>query len=98
AGEGCARLLRFDVPRGALLLEHLGPSLADLGLPMARRHEILCDLAQRVWRPGAGLGLPTGAEKARSLARYTGRAWEEAGRPCARETIEHALRCAAARE
>jgi streptomycin 6-kinase len=36
-GEGCARLLRDDVARGALLVERLGPSLHELALPIARR-------------------------------------------------------------
>lgn len=58
-GEGCARLLRADVARGALLLERLGRSLYQLALPMAQRHEILCSVAARVWRPAAGCGLPT---------------------------------------
>lgn len=62
-GEGCARLLRHDEDRGALLVERLGPSLHDLGLPLARRTEVLCAAARRVWRPAPGAGLPDGAEK-----------------------------------
>ena len=34
-------LLRHDVGRGALLLERLGPSLCEQGIPLAQRHEIL---------------------------------------------------------
>jgi len=34
-GRGCAGLLRDDAARGALLLERLGPSLYELGLPPA---------------------------------------------------------------
>src|SRR4051794_17507231 len=49
-GEGCVRLLRDDAERGAMLLERLGASLADAGVPLARRREILCDAAARVWR------------------------------------------------
>ena len=41
AGEGCPRLFREDVSRGALLLERLGRSLYELRLPTRRRHEIL---------------------------------------------------------
>ena len=33
-GEGCVRLLRHDVARGALLLERLGRSLHDLDVPI----------------------------------------------------------------
>ncbi len=68
-GEGCARLLRDDPGRGALLLERLGPALSDLDLPMRRRHEILCGVAQRLWRPAAGCGF---YERARWLAHPNG--------------------------
>ena len=44
-GTGCARLLRHDVERGALLLERLGPSLSTLDVPLISRHEILCAVA-----------------------------------------------------
>jgi streptomycin 6-kinase len=94
AGDGCAALLRADEARGALLVERLGPSLHALGLPVEQRHAILCDTAARVWRPAAGSGLPTGAEKARRLAEYIPRAWEETARPCSERAIEHALECA----
>jgi streptomycin 6-kinase len=93
-GDGCAALLRADEPRGALLLERLGPSLHALGLPVDQRHAILCDTAARVWRPAAGSGLPTGAEKARMLAEYIPDAWEETGRPCSERAVEYALECA----
>src|SRR5215211_8569573 len=48
AGEGCPRLLRDDVGRGALLLERLGRSLHELRLPSRRRHEILIAAAKRI--------------------------------------------------
>jgi streptomycin 6-kinase len=93
-GEGCVRLLRADASRGALLLERLGRPLWKLGLPIARRHEILCAAAARVWRPADGSRLPTGAEKARRLAASIAATWEELGRPCSERAIEHALTCA----
>jgi streptomycin 6-kinase len=96
-GEGCVRLLRDDEDRSALLLERLGPSMSDLDLPIGRRHEILCDVAQRLWRPAAGCGLPTGADKGRWLADEIVAAWERLGRPCAARTVDHALACAARR-
>lgn len=58
-GDGCVRLLRDDLDRGALLLERLGRSLYELKLPIRRRHEILCDVAARVWRPAPDSGLPS---------------------------------------
>jgi streptomycin 6-kinase len=93
-GDGCARLLRHDADRGALLLERLGPSLYELGRPVERRHEILTDLARRVWRPAAGRGLPTGADKARWLAEFVTTTWDDADRPCTEAAIEHAVVCA----
>jgi streptomycin 6-kinase len=96
-GEGCARLLRADPARGALLLERLGPSLHQLKLPIARRHEILCSAAAKIWRPAAGCGLPTGAQKGRELADFIPATWEELGRPCSERAIGHALACAAER-
>lgn len=98
AGSGCARLLRHDVTRGALLLERLGPSLADAGLPVRRRQEVLTDLAARIWRPASDCGLPTGAEKARALAEHITRRWEGLGGPCSRRAVDHALRCCERRE
>jgi streptomycin 6-kinase len=94
AGDGCVGLLRHDFRRGALLVERLGPSLHEHGLPIERRHEILCATAQRVWRPAAGLGLPTGAEKARWLGDWIVRAWEALAPPCSIAVLEHALHCA----
>jgi streptomycin 6-kinase len=96
-GEGCARLLRWDEDRGALLLERLGPSLSDLGLPVKRRHEILCDAAMRLWRPAPGCGLKTGAVKGRWLAEFITRTWTELDRPCSGRAVEHALGCAGRR-
>jgi streptomycin 6-kinase len=94
AGEGCATLLRSDVTQGALLLERLGPSLHDLGMPVERRHEILCDTAGAVWRPAPDLNLTTGEEKAHLLAGWIVEWWEELDRPCTRLAVDHALACA----
>ncbi len=96
-GEGCARLLRDDPERGALLLERLGRALSELGLPARARHEILVEAASRVWRPARDSGLPTGADKAGWLAEFVERMWEETGRPCSRHVVDHALACAARR-
>jgi streptomycin 6-kinase len=55
-GRGCVSLLRADPGRSALLLERLGPSMSDLRLPLAKRHEALCAAAARIWRASAGTG------------------------------------------
>ncbi len=96
-GEGCARLLRDDVDRSALLLERLGTPLYELALPLAQRHEILCSAAERVWRPAPNCGLPTGAEKGRWLTDSITTMWKELDRPCSERTVDYALSCAARR-
>lgn len=93
-GEGCVRLLREDAGRDALLLERLGPSLRELALPTRRRHEILCEVAARLWRPAPDCGLPTGAAKGRRLAGFIATAWEELDRPCTERAVAYALACA----
>ena len=93
-GRGMVALLREDPDVGALLLERLGPPLFGSGLTTARRHDVLCDTAARVWRPAAGSGLPTGAERARQLADRVTTSWEDLGRPCSERAVEHALHCA----
>jgi streptomycin 6-kinase len=93
-GEGCVRLLRDDPARGALLLERLGRSLYELGLPIGRRHEILCSTVANVWRPAPESGLPTGAEKGRWLADFIVSTWEELNRSCSERAVDHAIACA----
>jgi streptomycin 6-kinase len=96
-GDGCVRLLRDDLTRGALLLERLGRSMSELGLPITGRHEILSAAAARMWRPAAGSGLPTGAEKAEWLAGFIAGSWVELDHPCSERAIAYALDCAQAR-
>jgi streptomycin 6-kinase len=96
-GQGCVGLLRHDTARGALLLERLGASLYELGRPLAQRLEILVATVATVWRPAAGLGLPTGADKARRLMDFVTTQWEELGHPCTEAAVDHALACAARR-
>jgi streptomycin 6-kinase len=96
-GDGCVRLLRDDMARGALLLEKLGPSLHSLALPLGQRLEILCSTAMQVWRPAPGCGLPTGASKGRWLVDSITHLWAELDRPCSERAVAHALSCAAGR-
>lgn len=93
-GVGCAIVLRGDSQRNAMLLERLGAPLADLGLSPTRQREVLCDTARQLWRPAAGYGLPTGAEKGRWLVEFITSEWEDLGRPCSERAVEYALACA----
>lgn len=97
-GRGCPALYRFDSDRSALLMERLGRPMYELGLPLARRLEILCDTAARIWRPAPDCGLPTGTEKARSLSDFVRRLWEELDRPCSEAALDYALGAADRRE
>ncbi len=92
-GRGCVSLLRHDRSRNAMLLEKLGPSLAQLGLPVDRRHDILTAAAGRLWRPAPDCGLPTGADKGRWLAEFVVTTWEALDRPCSEQAVRHALAC-----
>lgn len=93
-GDGCVRLLDADEPRGALLLDRLGPSMHDLGLPFEQRIDLLCDVAARVWRPASDLDLRTGAEKAVMLADGIEERWARLDGACSIDARDHALRCA----
>lgn len=92
-GHGCAELFAADQSRGAMLMERLGPSLFDLGLPLAEQHRIMVDCATALWRPVPDIDLPTGADKARWLIAAVTEQWEALDRPCAERTIDHAVRC-----
>lgn len=96
-GEGCARLLRHDEARGALLLERLGRTLHELALPLLQRHEILYSAASHVWRPAPGCGLPTGADKGRWLIDWITGAWARLDRPYSERAVDHAVACATRR-
>jgi streptomycin 6-kinase len=92
-GNGCAELYANDVARGAILMERLGPSLHELGTPIADRHRIMIDCALRMWRPIPDADLTTGAAKARWLIDHVPTRWDELDRPCSERAVEHAISC-----
>lgn len=93
-GDGCVRLMRFDLDRDALLLERLGSAMYDVVPDPEVRHDMLCDVASRLWRPvAADVDLPTGADKAIEFANRLPQWWEETGRACSQATVEDALAC-----
>lgn len=95
-GDGAARISQADLERGAILMERLGESMVEVGLDLGERLVILAKCAQRVWRPAPD-HFPSGAEKARRLMTYIESAWDELGRPCSRNAVDHALECARSR-
>lgn len=97
-GRGYVRLLQHDAASGAMLLERLGPQLAQLGLPIDKQIEIICSTLQQAWMPlPSGLGLMSGAEKASGLAAYVESVWPKLGKPCSEKAIAIGLRFAKAR-
>lgn len=93
-GEGCAKLFNEDAGRQALLLERLGAPMYDAVADPASRHDLLCDVAVRLWRPiGPDIDLPTGAKLAEQYADRLPHLWEQAGRPCSSATVADALDC-----
>lgn len=97
-GVGCAKLMRSDADRGAMLIERLGRPLSALGLPIEQRLGILCDAARQVWRPAHDSHLPSGSEKARWLVNFIEVEWEELDHPCSLRAVEYAVHCAERRE
>jgi streptomycin 6-kinase len=71
------------------VLKLLVPRSSDVA-----RHEILCQAAERVWRPAPDCGLPTGATKGRWLIAFITRVWESLGRPCSERAVDVAIACA----
>lgn len=90
-GDPYAELIRHDVSRRSLLLERLGPPLASLGWPPARRLTTVASTLARGWRPVSAGRLPTGAAKAEWLAGFVAREWADLGRPCSQAAAEKAV-------
>lgn len=92
AGQGCAELLAHDSSVPAVLLERLGPNLAELGLGVTEILDAVTATLRTFWRPvGAPDGLRAGDDQARWLAQYIVTTWDELGRPCERVVIDHAV-------
>jgi streptomycin 6-kinase len=92
AGRGCAVLLDHDLAAGAMVLERLGPNLADLDMPLDRVLLAITDTLRVFWRPIPDDGtFPSGAEKASWLADYITTTWERLGRPCDQAVVDRAV-------
>jgi streptomycin 6-kinase len=92
AGVGCVELLAHDTEHQALLLERLGPNLADLERSVPEIVDTVADALATFWRPiGAHPGLPSMVDQATWLADYIVKTWEALRRPCARDVIDRAV-------
>jgi streptomycin 6-kinase len=99
AGRGYANLLRYHFPRRAVLLELLGPKLHELGLPISRRIEIICETLREAWlSPSGPAGIRSGAQKARHLAGSIATWRQQLGEPCSDRLVAQAMAFATERE
>ena len=98
-GRGYVDLLAYDSEREAMLLEALGPSLAELALPPERTLTILCQMLRQAWQVPRPIGLTVSPadEKAGRLARSVSLMWERLGHPCSEQVVTQALRYAGRR-
>jgi streptomycin 6-kinase len=97
-GQGYVRVLEHDPASGAMLLERLGPQLAQLGYSAERQTEIICATLREAWRaPPPQLPLLTGAEKAKALAATVSSVTGNIPDACSPHTVAVALRFAEAR-
>ncbi len=91
-GDGCVRLFDADLERRALLLERLGPSMYDLGVPRRPRHELLLDAVQHLWRPvDPNVRLQRGSERARWMVERLEQVWEQSHRACSERVLADAI-------
>ena len=80
-----------------MLQERLGPSLAELGVPVKAQIEAICATLARTWEVDADPRLLSGADKAQRLAAFIAATWEEVDRPCSERVVAQALSYADAR-
>lgn len=92
AGRGCVRLVASDDATSSMLLERLGPNLADLGLALPEMFTAITSTLRAFWRPVADDPmLRSGVDQAQWLAGFIDSMWRELDQPCDREVIDRAL-------
>lgn len=92
AGRGCVVVLDSDASVPAMLMERLGPNLAELRYDVDRILATVATTLTSFWQPVDGArSLPTGADKAHWLATHIVSTWTELGEPCSRHVIERAI-------
>jgi streptomycin 6-kinase len=97
-GRGYVRLLRFDLPRRALLLEPLGSTLKSLGYSTSAQLKIICTILKQSWvQISPESSLPTATGVAQWLAEFITDLWEKLDGPCSRQSLDMALRFAEVR-
>jgi streptomycin 6-kinase len=93
-GHGYVGLFGVDIERRAMLLEHLGAPIADLGLSIEEQIDGIATTSKLGWqRPADPSIWRTGAEQAAFLDRCIDEWWRALGRPCPARVIETAREC-----
>ncbi len=91
-GRSCAELFDHDADAAAMLLERLGPNLADLGASVPTIIDVVASTLRSFWRPAPDDDrIPTGAEKAAWLADFITSTWSDLAEPCSRRVVDRAL-------
>jgi streptomycin 6-kinase len=91
-GRGCVRLVAADDATSSMLLERLGPNLAELGLDLPEMFAAITSTLRAFWRPVADDPmLRSGVDQAHWLAGFIDATWRELDQPCEREVIDRAI-------
>ncbi|MEL6161804.1 MAG: aminoglycoside phosphotransferase family protein [Cyanobacteria bacterium J06554_11] len=91
-GRGYAEVYAVDESHEAILLERLGPTLADMKLTVDSQLSIICETLIEAWVvPLDGERYTNGAEKADSLRDFINATWRDLSHPCSAPVIETAL-------
>lgn len=90
-GRGCVRLRSVDASAAAVVLERLGPNLAELGLSVPAILDAVCSALALLWRPAEPAGLRSGPDQVAWLADFIPATWDALGRPCERSLVDRAL-------
>lgn len=97
-GNAFVQLLRSDFERRALLLEALGPMLADLQLSSRKQLEIICATLKASWvKVPPSTALMNGKEVAEWHTNFISNLWQQLKTPCSRQAYQTALRFTANR-
>lgn len=88
AGDGAVRLLDFDAPRWALLLERLDPMRDLCPVPMEDAIAVIGGLQSRLHRVEPPADVPRLADTARRWAREIPQLWAQVGPPWPRRLLD----------
>jgi streptomycin 6-kinase len=95
-GRGYCRVLKWNAPEHAVLLEPLGAPLDRMQYPPERQIDILSRTLQCAWQvePWPALEVPASERKAEQLKRLIGGLWAGLDSPCPENVVDTALRFA----